>query len=119
MHGNYETMKCLQCNTTLKSDTSLVRCPCSGIYRPNVVLFGGTLPPEKVKETYTRLKSADYVLVIGTTLAFGYLREFIKKSKMRGASVIHINPDDDYKSRVKENETWIKKNSYEGLSDLI
>ncbi len=56
-----------------------------------------------------------YVLVIGTTLQFGYLKTFVENAKRRFAKVIHINPDKNYMSNVRDNEYWIKMDSESGI----
>jgi NAD-dependent SIR2 family protein deacetylase len=47
-----------------------------------------------------------YVIVIGTTLQFPYLRKrIINKAKSRGAHVIHVNPERP--QPLKDGETWV------------
>ena len=46
------------------------------------------------------------------------MKDFINNSKKRTSKVIHINPDNVYKSNVKTNEFWIQKTAYKGLFDL-
>jgi hypothetical protein len=59
-----------------------------------------------------------YVIVIGTTIQFSYLKDFINNAKRRFAKVIHINPDDSYEYHIKKNENWIQNNSFDGLTEF-
>jgi hypothetical protein len=59
-----------------------------------------------------------YVIIIGTTLQFSYLKKFKNNAKCRYAKVIHINQDDNY-DIVRKNEIWIKETSYDGLKKFL
>lgn len=119
MHGSWETMSCLKCNDRIKSDATKVYCECGGLYRPDVILFGENLEKHKVNQVYNNSKYVDYVIIVGSTLTFQYLRIFINRSKCKGAKVIHINPSEDYADNVRNNERWIKKTASEGLDELL
>lgn len=120
MHGSYKTMSCVGCGSSIPTNFDKSRCDCGGWYRPNVVLFEERLPKKSVQETYYLLKKRGpkYVLVIGTSMQFPYLRVFIDKTKRRGAKVIHINPDPNYQGHTR-NELHIQKNGVEGLEEFI
>jgi len=97
----------------------------------DMVQYGQSLPDDKVQEMMWLTKKgidrehgrAGYVLVIGTSLQFPYLREFITRVKKYGAKVVHINPDPDYaynidadfKHLVRKNEVLIDTTSAEAL----
>lgn len=117
LHGNWSTMHCRKCDDRVEVDTTKISCPCGGLYRPDVVLFGESLPSKVVREVKWRSKNSDYVLVIGTTLTFPYLRELIQRSKQRGAKVIHINPADV--GALPPSERWIQAPAAEGIKLLL
>lgn len=120
IHGSYKTMICTKCHTKLPSESSDPYCIfCNNICRPNIILFNEELNKKDVQDTYLKIKHNKYIVIIGTTLEFPYLRTFISKGKMRGAKVIHINPDPEYKCKVKKGERWIQKTASEGLKDLL
>lgn len=102
----------------------------------NIVQIGEMLPREKAAEMYKLTKKgpvgygkAKYILVIGTSMQFPYLRTFISRAKRWGAKVIHINPDENYinlteacrystryeRYVVRNNEKWLQLTAYEGL----
>lgn len=120
IHGNWKQMWCTTCNTKVDIDFKNRDCPCGGKYKPDIVLYGQSLPEEKVHEVYKLIKQhPKRVIVIGTTLQFPYLRQFITKAKMKGAKVLHINPDEDYAKNVMFNELWFQTSSKEGLTTLL
>ena len=86
----------------------------------NVVLLGHPLPNDKITQCYKLIARTrpQWVLIIGTSMYFPYLRVFINKAKARGAKVFHINPDENYDS-VKKNEIWIKSTASEGLDKFF
>ena len=109
IHGTWKTMVCVPCKARVATNLTNRTCKCGKQYRPDVVLYDQTLPQEEVQKVNSYIKTRPkYVVVIGTTLQFAYLRKFITKAKQRGAQVIHINPDDDYKDKVKFNEHGTK-----------
>ena len=70
----------------------------------DIVLLGEQLPKKKIHDTYRLIKqtSIDYVIIMGTSMQFPYLRIFIDKAKSKGARIIHINPDKEYKGHLRE-----------------
>lgn len=75
-------------------------------------MVGEDLPEDKVSKIYKNLKTIfDYVLVIGTTLEYPYLRFIINKAKQRGSKIIHINPDPEYNCHIKENYGGINRSN--------
>ncbi|SNW61921.1 Sir2 (NAD-dependent deacetylase) [Orpheovirus IHUMI-LCC2] len=119
IHGSYKTMTCIKCYTCMNTNENDPTCLCESICRPNITLFGEILDKRKVQEVYNNIKFKDYIVIVGTTLEFPYLRTFIGKAKSRGAKVIHINPDPDYGSNVRNGETWIKDFASNGLQKLL
>lgn len=87
----------------------------------NIVQMGESLPRLKMHDTYKMIKKRKppYVVIIGTSMMFPYLREYIHKGKAMGAKVIHINPASDYIVNVPWNEKWIRAGAVEGLDYLV
>ena len=69
-------------------------CPrCHGILRPNVVLFGETLPEQAVMTLHREMvRGFDLVFSIGTTSVFPYIAQPVFEARRWGAKVIEINP---------------------------
>jgi len=70
LHGTIRTFRCHACGKPHEEAAFLQkeRCACGGRLRPNVVLFGETLPPDAWNHTLDAIREADLVLVIGTSL---------------------------------------------------
>lgn len=121
VHGNYDSMYCMTCGMGASTNFEHTTCPaCGGTRRPNVVLFGEMIAKNNLARIYTQIKRHPaYVVVIGTTLQFPYLRHLINKAKQKGSHVIHINPDDSYVEKLGKHEQLIAKNAFDGIQELI
>ena len=116
IHGNWSKMYCLKCRNLYSTNLENPKCECASWCRPDVVLFGENLPVKELTLIFTLIKTCpEYVIIVGTTLQFPYLRILINKAKNRGSKIIHINPDEKYSENVTRNEQWIKSSAVEGL----
>ncbi|MFQ6122770.1 MAG: NAD-dependent protein deacylase [Dehalococcoidales bacterium] len=78
LHGNMQWIICLSCGrryafeqikTRLDKGEEIPDCEaCHGILKPDVVLFGESLPEEVLKEATFRSSGCDLLIVIGSTL---------------------------------------------------
>jgi len=122
LHGFWGTMTCSSCDTTMATDVKHPRhADCKGLYfchgqreddepwcRPDIVLYGEDVPESRGTALCTFVNRAHptYVIVIGTTLQFPYLRKrIVNKAKSRGAKVIHVNPERP--QPLKDGELWV------------
>jgi NAD-dependent deacetylase len=75
VHGGYWTSHCLECRGPFSLDDLLEllrrgpvpRCPCGGVVKPDVVLFGE--PVYAMEEAVAAVADADLLLVLGSSLA--------------------------------------------------
>jgi len=71
LHGNIRTIRCEECGVGAELEEFLDKkaCgKCSGRLRPNVVLFGESLPYDVFNNTVNAISKARLVIVIGTSL---------------------------------------------------
>jgi len=70
LHGTIREFRCHDCGAPHDEETFLrkERCACGGRLRPNVVLFGEMLPSDAWQASLDAIRTADVVLVIGTSL---------------------------------------------------
>lgn len=70
LHGSILSYRCYQCGKGASKSQFLDRevCSCGGFLRPNVVLFGESLPQQAWENSLRFIEEADVVLVIGTSL---------------------------------------------------
>ncbi len=70
----------------------LVFCPhCGGEFRPDVVFFGETVPPTRVRRTMSRVDQADSLLVLGSSLAVHSGWRYVAKAANAGKPVVIVN----------------------------
>jgi len=100
IHGDLHNLRCTRCryHRTVVDYSGLSlppRCPgCDTILRPDVVLFGETLAPEKLLVLFLELdRGFDAVFTIGTSSVFSYIAEPVRIAAMLGRPTIEINPE--------------------------
>ena len=74
LHGSLWRLRCVGCGRVAEDRQVPLpelppRCACGKLLRPDVIWFGETLPQAAVAEAVTAARSADVVLVIGTSSA--------------------------------------------------
>jgi NAD-dependent deacetylase len=99
VHGDLHDLRCMRCrHRETVADYSCLKIPpecpkCSGVLRPDIVLFGESLAPEKLMMMLIELDSGfDMVFSIGTTNVFPYVAEPIQMAAMLGRPTVEINP---------------------------
>lgn len=99
IHGDAHDLACTQCpyRTTVRDYSQLdipPACPkCHAVVRPQVVLFGEMLAPEKCQTLAEQLQQGfGIVFSIGTTSVFPYIAQPVLDAKRRGKTAIEINP---------------------------
>jgi NAD-dependent deacetylase len=70
LHGTIRRFRCHACGAPHTEAAFLQKqsCACGGRLRPDVVLFGESLPSEAWRQSLSAIRQADLVLVIGTSL---------------------------------------------------
>ena len=96
IHGNVRELSCTRCPFTDNvSDYSGLKIPpkcpdCSGLVRPDVVLFGEMLPVTQMYRTLS--EPFDLVVSIGTTAMFPYIAQPVLDAARAGVPTVEINP---------------------------
>ncbi|WP_339216456.1 NAD-dependent deacylase [Solibacillus sp. FSL W8-0372] len=93
LHGNIMTARCQKCNKPHVKEQFLnnaICTYCSDKLRPNVVLFGETLPMEAWNRSLNEIQNADLVIVIGTSLEVYPVNQLPQMAKGR---LVYINLD--------------------------
>jgi NAD-dependent deacetylase len=103
IHGNIFETKCMSCGKggllergAVVQFDSAPRCPrCSGVIRPDVVLFEEMLPEEKVDRIRLEfaLNTPDLVMAVGTTALFPYIIQPVVIAGRTGKLTVEINPE--------------------------
>ncbi len=96
LHGNINRNYCTKCNKFYDGEyvfksNDIPRCKCSGIIKPDVVLYEEGLDDEVVSEAIYYISNADTLIIAGTSLcvypAAGLIRYF------KGKNLVIINKD--------------------------
>ena len=93
LHGNIVTMRCQECSKPHAKEQFLANAICtycSGKLRPNVVLFGETLPSDAWNRSLNAIQHADVVIVIGTSLEVYPVNQLPMMAK---GKLVYINLD--------------------------
>ena len=99
IHGDLHRLLCTACGlheqiASLEGRSIPPKCPaCGAFMRPEVVLFGETLPQEAMERFYDELeKGFDLVFSVGTTSVFPYLAQPVVWAARAGIPTVEINP---------------------------
>lgn len=113
IHGTTARAYCIKCGREIDADRlftcgeEVPHCECGGMYRPDVVLYGESLPDDAVDKSIEAIHKADCLIIAGTSLnvypAASYIRHFngkyvviINKERLHIAlktKVLQINED--------------------------
>jgi NAD-dependent deacetylase len=99
IHGNLRKLRCTECShRRVVRDYSQLdippRCPaCGGVVRPDVVLFGESLPEPAVRRLRDELVHGfDLLVTVGTKASFPYVSSPIVEARRTGGKTIEIDP---------------------------
>ena len=110
LHGNLFADRCVECDTTASSwdaaahfdvdperpetDPELPVCSwCGGLMRPGVVWFGESLPVEAFHAAERAARTADVLLIVGTSGVVYPAAGLADVAARAGANVAVLNPD--------------------------
>lgn len=100
LHGHMRTASCIGCGRTVKAEPLIKKfldtgripvCSCSGVMKPDVVLFGEMLPPAIFAEAETEARRCDVMLVAGSSLEVAPAANLPFLAQERGAKLIVVN----------------------------
>lgn len=100
VHGHARSGTCLSCGKNYPLEwmvgeverTGLARCPCGGLVKPDVVLFGEPLTPA-FDEAQRELAQADLLFVLGTSLTVWPVAGLVPFALGQGARLIIANAE--------------------------
>lgn len=106
MHGTMKTLSCTGCYKRFDSsdfikqfveDGTIPKCPaCSGILKPDVILFGEQLPQSAWFEAQNATRNCDLMMVAGSSLEVLPVAGLPMQAIDRGAHLIVINNSPTY-----------------------
>ena len=74
LHGSVLRNYCMRCGRAfdvdvIKSSADVPRCPCGGLIKPDVVLYGESLDGDCISGAMNAIANADLLIVGGTSLS--------------------------------------------------
>jgi NAD-dependent deacetylase len=98
LHGSIWRLRCVRCGRSAEDRRVPLpelppRCSCGALLRPDVVWFGEMLPAGAVEEAMAAARSAEVVLVIGTSSLVHPAAALPHVARAGGAFVIEINTE--------------------------
>jgi NAD-dependent SIR2 family protein deacetylase len=64
---------------------------CGGMWKPDIVYFGESVPPERVAAAYEQVDAAEVLLVAGSSLTVLSGRRFVRRVARNGGTVLIVN----------------------------
>jgi len=137
LHGSLRTVSCLACGAAFDSRQLLpartawedeysrgdyhygdeCRCPrCKGFLRPDVALFGESLPEDAWQEAVSYSQSADFFVVTGSSLAVAPANLCPEIALRQGAKLVIINRD---ATPLDSRAAWVVRQDSAGVFDAI
>jgi NAD-dependent deacetylase len=105
LHGNGAFAHCMNCRAEIKqaeivsrleSGGGVPRCDCGGVIKPDVVLFGESLPFKQLVQAERDAESCDVMVVVGSSLTVAPASMLPQAALAGGAAVIVINLQSTY-----------------------
>ena len=94
LHGTIAKNHCERCNkfydlSAIENSEGVPKCSCGGVIKPDVVLYGELLPDDAVEGAVEAIKSADMLIIGGTSLTVYPAAGFVNYYK--GDRLVLIN----------------------------
>jgi NAD-dependent deacetylase len=123
LHGTLRSVRCLTADHVHDlrdapwTDGDTPRCPtCGGICRPNIVLFGESLPVAAFGDAAAAVREARTVVAVGTSAVVYPAAHLIGDEHTTGAACFWVNPETPPPS---PRWTWLQASADVGVSRLV
>ncbi|MBL8176784.1 MAG: NAD-dependent deacylase [Bryobacterales bacterium] len=96
LHGDIWTLRCTRCGVAVEDHRANLDplppvCGCGAMQRPGVVWFGESLPAEVWRKAEQAARSAEVLLVVGTSALVYPAAGLIQVAQQAGAKTIEVN----------------------------
>ncbi|MCS6951898.1 MAG: NAD-dependent deacylase [Bryobacterales bacterium] len=96
LHGDIWRVRCTACGAADRDERAPLpqlppRCRCGGLLRPDVVWFGEPLPDSAWRQAEAAARSAELMLVVGTSALVYPAAELAPLARGAGARLIEVN----------------------------
>ena len=99
LHGTIYKNHCERCGKkfgldAIEKTAGVPKCECGGVIKPDVVLYGESLPADVTLKAVDAIKNADMLIVGGTSLAVYPAASFVNYYKGERLVLINLQPTD-------------------------
>lgn len=99
LHGDIWRVRCTACGAVSRDERAPLpelppRCHCGGLLRPDVVWFGEPLPAAAWREAEAAARSADLMLLVGTSAVVYPAAGLAPLARGAGARVMEVNVEE-------------------------
>jgi len=102
LHGHLRTATCMKCKELFEAesyirqflqDKAVPRCDCGkkGVLKPDVILFGESLPQDIYRQAEQAAIDCDLMIVVGSSLNVAPANELPTLARESGAGIMSIN----------------------------
>ncbi len=122
-HGNAKWLACLRCRARTPLDLnqypdSPPYCPCGGLIKPDVVMFGEQIPVQPLLDADRLAQQCDLVLVVGSSAQVFPAAQLPLTAKANGAYIIEANIEPtDFTTTVTD--TFLQGRAGQTLPKLV
>lgn len=97
LHGKLREAKCTRCDARRPFDDAFdlaaLEHACGGMWRPDIVWFGESLPPQVLEAAFDAARRAELMLVVGTS-GIAQPAASLATKRCTRAYVVEINPEE-------------------------
>ncbi|GAW82276.1 NAD-dependent deacetylase [Plasmodium gonderi] len=132
LHGNVFEALCCTCRETIKLNKIMLQktshfmhqlppeCPCGGIFKPNIVLFGEVIPKFLLKQAEQEIENCDLFLVIGTSSSVSTATNLCRYANKKKKKIVEINISKTHiTNRMSDYHVRAKFSDLTKVSDLL
>jgi NAD-dependent deacetylase len=100
VHGHMREATCIRCYQVMPADAlieqfiegdQIPRCPCGGVMKPNIILFGEQLPLNVLTAARQDAMACDLMVVVGSSLTVEPVADLPLMALGQGARLIIVN----------------------------
>ncbi|GAB67771.1 NAD-dependent deacetylase, partial [Plasmodium cynomolgi strain B] len=108
LHGSVFEARCCTCRETIQLNKIMLQktshfmhqlppeCPCGGIFKPNVVLFGEVIPKSLLKQAEKEIEKCDLLLVLGTSSSVSTATNLCYYAHRKKKKIVEVNISKTY-----------------------
>lgn len=132
LHGSVFEARCCTCREIIQLNKIMLQktshfmhqlppeCPCGGIFKPNVVLFGEVIPKSLLKQAQKEIENCDLLLVVGTSSSVSTATNLCYYAHRKKKKIVEVNISKTYiTNRLSDCHVRAKFSDLVTISDIL